>query len=66
MSLNQGYFDSLRNSHPVMLGDTVNGKRVVQTSYVYKKGKTHAVFHLKDDSNVWTIGDDGEFEIFHY
>lgn len=38
MGAKGGFFDSMRRSHPVKLGDTIHGKRVVSTYNVSGPG----------------------------
>lgn len=33
-----GYFAAMRRSHPIKLGDTIDGKRVVMTAYRHQPG----------------------------
>lgn len=38
MSQYSGYFEAMRRSHPVKVGDTINGKRVVMTYWQWTPG----------------------------
>ena len=45
--MKEGYFNPLRHSHPVKLGDIIDGKRVVETFYKYVDGKHIPYYRLE-------------------
>jgi DnaJ-class molecular chaperone len=45
-----GYFESMRRTHPVKLGDVIDGKKVVKTCYQSTPEGDVPVFSLADES----------------
>lgn len=46
-----GYFAAMRRSHPIKLGDTIDGKRVVMTAWRCKPGLGDVPIYRLDGEN---------------
>lgn len=47
-----GYFDLLRASHPLKIGDVIDGKKVIQTHYIRRGEQDVPMCYLEGEARA--------------